>query len=241
MTVGRFDSSISLRGLFFGEHRKATVVLLLAPLLVTTWKYFGVKPFYLEQLAGLFAFGGDTGFTAEVYTFVSAFVLFALVPWGVIRFGFRERMRDYGWQLGDWRFGWKAVAVMAPVMVLSTIPSASMPDFIAEYPLDKGAGASGSAFLVHALMYLLFYVGWETLFRGFIQFGLRSLGDWNAILIQTAISCIAHIGKPAGEIYSSILGALIWGIVVFRSRSLLYVLIVHWLLGVSLDWLIAFK
>ena len=27
-------------------------------------------------------------------------------------------MRDYGWQLGDWQFGWKAVAVMAPVMVL---------------------------------------------------------------------------------------------------------------------------
>ncbi len=240
MIVGRFDSSISLQGLFSGEHRKATLVLLLAPLLITTWKHFGVKAFYLERLTGVFVLAGDTGFTAEVYTFVSAFVLFALVPWGVIRFGFRERMRDYGWQLGDWQFGWKAVAVMAPVMVLSTIPSASMPDFIAEYPLDKRAGSSGSAFLVHAMMYLLFYVGWETLFRGFMQFGLRSLGDWNAILIQTAISCIAHIGKPAGEIYSSILGALVWGIVVFRSRSLLYVLIVHWLLGVSLDWFIVF-
>jgi membrane protease YdiL (CAAX protease family) len=149
-------------------------------------------------------------------------------------------MRDYGWQMGDRSFGWKAVAVMAPIMILSTIPSASMPDFIAEYPLDKGAGASAGTFLLHAFMYLFFYIGWETLFRGFMQFGLRSLGDWNAILIQTALSCIAHIGKPAGEIYSSILGALVWGVVVFRSRSLLYVLIVHWLLGVSLDWFIVF-
>jgi membrane protease YdiL (CAAX protease family) len=89
-------------------------------------------------------------------------------------------------------------------------------------------------------MYLFFYIGWETLFRGFMQFGLRSLGDWNAILIQTALSCIAHLGKPAAEIYSSILGALVWGVVVFRSRSLLYVLIVHWLLGVSLDYFVAF-
>lgn len=240
MSVGRFDTSISLRGLFTGEHRKATIVLILAPLLIITWKYFGVKAFYLDHLAGLFLWGGDIGFTAEAYTFLSAFVLFALVPWGVIRFGFGERMRDYGWQVGDWRFGWKALIVMAPIMVLSTIPSASMPDFRAEYPLDTGAGSSGVMFARHALMYLFFYIGWETLFRGFMQYGLRSLGDWNAILIQTAVSAIAHIGKPSGEIYSSILGALVWGIVVFRSKSLLYVLIVHWLLGVSLDWFIVF-
>ncbi len=241
MTVGRFDTSTSLRGLFTGEHRKATLILLLSPVLITTWKYFGAGSFYREHLSSYIMWGGDPGFSAEAYTFLSAFVLFALVPWGVVRFVFGERMRDYGWRVGDWRFGWKAFAVMAPVMVLSTVPSASMPDFMAEYPLDKAAGASTFVFVRHTLMYLLFYVGWETLFRGFMQFGLRSLGDWNAILIQTAISCIAHIGKPAGEIYSSLLGALVWGIVVFRSRSLLYVLLVHWLLGVSLDWFIVFK
>lgn len=241
MTVGRFDSGLSLRGLFSGEHRKATLILLLAPLLITTWKYFGTTSFYLERLTGVVVFGGDTSFTAEVYAFVSTFMLFALVPWGVIRFGFRERMRDYGWQLGDWEFGWKAAALMAPIMVLFAIASASAPEFIAQYPFDKGAGSSGSAFLVHAIVYLLFYVGWETLFRGFMQFGLRSLGDWNAILIQTAMSCVAHVGKPAVEVYSSILGALVWGVVAFRSRSLLYVLIVHWLLGVSLDWFILFR
>lgn len=241
MSDRRFDASISLRGLFTGEHRKATVVLLLAPVLITTWKYFGVGAFYHEQLSSWFVWNGDAGYTAEAYTFLSAFVLFALVPGVVIRFLFKERMRDYGWQIGDWRFGWKAVAVMAPIMVLSTIPSASMPDFIAEYPIDKGAGTSGLIFARHAMMYLFFYIGWETLFRGFMQFGLRSLGDWNAILIQTALSCIAHIGKPSGEIYSSILGALVWGVVAFRSKSLLYVLVVHWLLGVSLDYFIAFQ
>lgn len=240
MSIGRFDTSISLRGLFSGEHRKATIVLILAPLLIITWKYYGSTSFYLEQFAGPFDFLSDGSFKAEVYTFLTAFVLFALVPWAVIRFVFHERMSDYGWQLGDRSFGWKAAAIMAPIMILSTIPSASMPEFVAEYPLDKSAGESAGAFLSHAVMYLFFYIGWETLFRGFMQFGLRSLGDWNAILIQTAISAIAHIGKPSGEIYSSILGALVWGIVVFRSKSLLYVLIVHWLLGVSLDWFIVF-
>ncbi|OGU70903.1 MAG: hypothetical protein A3H45_08820 [Ignavibacteria bacterium RIFCSPLOWO2_02_FULL_55_14] len=238
--TGRFDSSISFEGLFSGRYRKPTVILILAPLIITTWKYFGSKHFYFIQFADVFSINGNPALTAELYTFVSAFLLMGVVPYLVIRFVFGESLVDYGVQIGDWSFGWKAFAVMAPVMVLLTIPSASMPDFIAEYPVYKGAGSSAGAFLFHALSYLFFYLGWEMLFRGFMQFGLRGLGDWNAILIQTSLSCIAHIGKPTGEIYSSILGALVWGIVVFRSRSLLYVLAVHWLLGVALDWFIVF-
>ncbi len=238
--IGQFDTSISPKGLLSGDHRKPTIILILASLIITTWKYYGSQSFYLSDLQQYVVIAGDPGLTSEIYVFGAAFLLMGLLPVAVIRLVFRESLRDYGFQLGDWRFGWKAFAVMAPVMVLSTIPSASMPDFMQEYPIYKGAGESGAAFASHAVRYLFFYIGWETLFRGFMQFGLRSLGDWNAILIQTAISCIAHIGKPSGEIYSSIIGALVWGIVVFRSRSLLYVLLVHWLLGVSLDWFILY-
>lgn len=238
--IGQFDTSVSPRGLLSGDHRKPTIILILSALIITTWKYYGSQSFYLTELQDSFVLANDPGLTAEIFVFASAFLLMGIIPLAVIRFVFKESIRDYGFQLGDWRFGWKALAIMAPVMVLSTIPSASMPDFMKEYPIYKGAGDSGTEFMNHAFRYLFFYVGWEILFRGFMQFGLRSLGDWNAILIQTGMSCIAHIGKPSGEIYSSILGALIWGVVVFRSRSLLYVLIVHWLLGVSLDWFIAF-
>ncbi len=69
-----------------------------------------------------------------------------------------------------------------------------------------------------------------------MQFGLRRrLGDWNAILIQTLASCLLHIGKPDKEIFSSILGGIVWGMVVFRTRSLLPALLLHWLLSTSLD------
>lgn len=49
-----------------------------------------------------------------------------------------------------------------------------------------------------------------------------------------------HIGKPDGEIYSSILGALIWGVVAQRSSSILAPVLTHWVLGVSLDYFISF-
>jgi membrane protease YdiL (CAAX protease family) len=116
-----------------------------------------------------------------------------------------------------------------------------MPEFVAEYPFDKTAGASAIHFAIHAAAYLLFYAGWEFFFRGFMQFGLAErLGESNAIMVQTLASCLAHIGKPPGEIYGSILSGLIWGWIVSRSKSLWGVLAMHWVLGVALDFFICF-
>lgn len=237
----RLTSSLSLSALFSETKKKPTIILLATPLILTTWKYYGTKAFYLSDLASSFVLLGNPEQTAELYTFFSAFVLFGIVPWAIVRFVFKERMSSYGLQLGDWRFGLKAVLILAPIFILASYSSINDPAFLAEYPLYKGAGASPSIFLGHALAYLFFYIGWETYFRGFMQFGLRdAFGDWNSILVQTAISCIIHIGKPAGEIYSSIIGALVWGILVFRTRSILWGLLIHWLLGVSLDFFICY-
>lgn len=239
--AGRLNSSISLSGLFSGDNRKPTIILLVTPFILTTFKYYGTKSFYLSDLASSFVLFGDVQLTAELYTFVSAFVLLGILPLLIITFLFKEPIASYGLQLGDWRFGLKAFLVLAPIMVAATYSSSTTPEIIAEYPLFKGAGASPQAFVTHALSYLLFYVGWETYFRGFMQFGLRkALGDWNSILVQTVVSCLLHIGKPSGEIYGSIIGALVWGIVAFRAQSILLVILLHWLLGVSLDFFICF-
>ena len=239
--MNRFERSLSLSGLFAGDNLRPTLILLWAPFILTTEKYYGSKAFYLQHLSGLFAFGGNAALTAELYAYGSSFLLLGVPALLAMKFLFRQPLREYGIALGDWRFSLLALLVLVPVMAAVTYPSARDPQFLAEYPLYKGAGASAAAFAWHALAYLFFYVGWEVFFRGFIQFGLRDkLGDWYAILIQTALSCIVHIGKPAGEIYSSILGALVWGIVAFRSRSLLVPVATHWVLGVSLDWYISF-
>jgi len=231
-----FDTSISLSGLFSGDRKKPTLILLLTPILLTTFKYYGSKDWYYESLKDLIVIGGNPEWTAALYVFFSSLVLFGLVPLLIIRFVFREPLSSYGVQAGDRVFGWKAVAVLAPLFIFSAYPSSFMPDFLAEYPLFTGAGRSGGTFLIHAFSYLFFYLGWEMYFRGFMQFGLRShFGDWNSILIQVLASCLVHIGKPAAETYSSILGGLVWGILAFRTRSILYGLIIHWLLGVALD------
>ena len=57
--AGRFTDSISLSGLFSGESRKPTIILLLTPFLLTTWKYYGTKAFYLSDLASIFVLFAD--------------------------------------------------------------------------------------------------------------------------------------------------------------------------------------
>ena len=239
--TGRFSSSLSLSGLMTGENKKPTIILLLTPFILTTWKYYGTKAFYLSDLASSFVLLNDPQRTAELYTFFSAFLLFGLVPMAIIKFVFKEKISSYGLQLGNVRLGLKAFLVLSPVFVLASYSSINKPDFLAEYPLFKGASASPGMFLSHAFAYLFFYIGWETYFRGFMQFGLRkSLGDWQSILVQTLASCLLHIGKPSGEIYGSIIGALVWGIMAYRTRSLLFIILMHWLLGVSLDFFISY-
>jgi membrane protease YdiL (CAAX protease family) len=233
--MNRFDASLSLKGLASGESRKTTIILLWAPLAIVTWRYFGSPRFFLDHLAALRPWGRVTQ-AAELYTYGASFLLFGLASMLIIRLLLREPLARYGLALGDWRFGLKALLVLAPVMIALGAVASSNPAFLAQYPLDGGACASAPAFLVHAAGYLAYYVGFETFFRGLVQFGLRDgLGDWPAILVQTALSCLLHIDKPAPEIYAAIVAGLVFGIVAFRSRSLICVLVSHFLLGISLD------
>ncbi len=239
--MNRFENFFSLPELFSKENKKPVIILLLAPLVLATWKYYGSKSFYLAHLSGKLVIFNSAAMTAEWYNYLSAFFLLGVIAAIVIKFIFKESLADYGLQIGDWKFWIPAALVVGAVMVALSYPSAKDPQYIAEYPLYKGAGDSMQMFAIHAFAYLIFYFGWEIFFRGFMQFGLTDrFGAWGAILVQVALSCIVHIGKPDSEIYSSILGGLVWGIIVYRSKSLWPSIITHWILGVSLDYFICF-
>jgi membrane protease YdiL (CAAX protease family) len=220
----------STGGLIHSANRRATIILISAPVLGILFVYLGSKPFYFRHLASSFVLGGNAELTAGLFTFASAFILLGLIPALIVKFVFREPLSAYGVRSGDLSFGAKAFAVVAPVMVLLSFSASRMPEFLAQYPLNR---------VGHAIAYLFFYAGWEFGFRGFVQCGLRDeMGDWNAILVQTLASSILHIGKPLGETLGAVLGGLVWGVIAFRSRSLLVPLLTHWVLGLSLDFFI---
>ncbi|MCZ7555357.1 MAG: CPBP family intramembrane metalloprotease [Bacteroidia bacterium] len=177
--------------------------------------------------------------TARVWAYYGATVLlFGLLPALVIRVLWKDALADYGVCIGDWKFGLRAIAVLLPVIsLLFLLPAASMEDMRATYPVDRAAGDSLSRFLVHSAgRLLLFYAAWEFLFRGFLLFGLRRIsGDAVAICVQTIPSALWHINYPAGELYMSIAGGLLFGWLALRTRSVLWPLLLHAGIGVVTD------
>jgi membrane protease YdiL (CAAX protease family) len=204
--------------------------------IVCLWLSFGSPAFFTETFGARFAGDPYLDWYQYAYYHVCAFVLLAVVPLVVLRVGFGVRPRDVGVQLGDWRWGLRFVGVGVVVATPLVYLSAMDPAFQAEYPLTKLAGQSLGTWVLWELTYLVYYVGWEVYFRGALLFGLQErLGTGGALLFQTAISTLVHIGKPVGELIGAAPAGLIFGAAALRSRSILWPLLLHAYLGALMD------
>jgi membrane protease YdiL (CAAX protease family) len=223
---------LQLRTFCPSEKRDITVLLILAALIPALHRGFGSIEFARRTFPSVSAFG------SAAYMFIAAFVLMGIIPLVIIRCVFREDLRDYGMGVGDWRKGLPATAaLLILISVVLLLPSSQTGEIRSFYPFDKNAADSiVSFFRFEALRVLFFYTAWEFFFRGFLLFGLRrAFGDWEAILIQTIPSCLWHIGMPTGEILGSIAGGILFGVLALRTRSILWVFLLHSIIGVVLD------
>ena len=64
------------------------------------------------------------------------------------------------------------------------------------------------------------------------------LGGATANVLQTALSVTAHFGRAINETASALPAGLVFGWVDLKLDSIWYVAILHWLVGVSMDWFI---
>jgi membrane protease YdiL (CAAX protease family) len=216
--------------------RKPFLILLLAPVIFTIWKFQGSPQFFDANLAKFFSSTADLAFLRIAYYGLSSLFFLFLIPAFFIKLVFKEKLSNYGVRFADGKFGAIFILIAFPIVMFSMIPVSHDPQYQALNPMYPDAGKSIPVFILYALIYGLYYIGWEFFFRGFMLFGLREkFGDVFTVLIQVFPSCIAHIGRPEGEMISSILAGLIFGFLALRSRSLWYVLILHWFIGLGCD------
>ncbi len=214
-------------------YLKPTILLLAASVLPTLHFYVGSIDFAQR------VFSLDRS-SAVLYMFASAALLFALIPLLIVK-GFKESLAEHGICVGDWKSGLRFTLWAYPVILLLFLaPGAYTPELRNFYPFDPAARESLGAFLnLEFSRLLLFYSAWEILFRGVLLFGLRKyVGDWFAILIQVIPSCLWHLGMPSSEIFSSIAAGVGFGMLALRTRSMLWPLLVHFLIGTGTDALI---
>ena len=157
-------------------------------------------------------------------------VLYFLVPLVVITWVLRRPWRDYGLTLGRWRAGllltaltWLVAAVLIPLSL--------------RFDPSMRLYYSGRFLWTILASNLVDLVGWEFVFRGFLLFAYaRAFGPGPALLLQMVPFALLHIGKPALETYSTLLGGLWFGVVAWRSRSVLYPVLSHWFVSIFVVW-----
>ncbi len=177
---------------------------------------------------------------AALSYFASFFLLCFAAPLAWLLIKGEPAPASLGLALGNWRAGLILVLIGAPVAVLAHFTGRkSMGDF---YPFSKQAMASPVSFLGYETAYLLlYYVAWEFAFRGVILFSLASLlpqtiaGAFIAIMVQTALSTVFHIGHPDSEIGAALLAGVAFGIVVLSTGSILSTIAIHAMIGIFED------
>ena len=147
-------------------------------------------------------------------------ILYLVIPVLIILLIEKRPLKDYGFQLGDWKAGLVITAVsiliMAPILYFVTKADSSMIEYYDQRYSSKMIG----------LIFLEMF-SWEFLFRGWILFGYaRHYGD-DALWLQAVPFAIAHIGKPEVETLSTIFGGFMFGLIAWKTKSFLYPVLIH--------------
>lgn len=165
-----------------------------------------------------------------------ALLLFLAVPIGFLWLT-GDSLRRVGVGLGDAAFGMKLLLVALPLAGMALSVGSLFPEVQATYPwAGDWPGRSPLHLLAWTGLYALYYLAYEFFYRGFLLRGLEPYwGLPTAIWVQTLASTLLHLGKPAAETLGAIPMGLAFAAVTVRSRSLLWPVLLHLLIGALTD------
>jgi len=184
-------------------------------------------------------------YAAALTYFLSFFGLMFALPMALVliegpKFGMSPE--TLGLQVGDWKIGLTFLAIGTPILVASVFLGARDPALRRQYPFSKEALSGPLRFVLYEASYVAFYyLAWEFAFRGVVLFGLLAFLPVNipgvavAIMVQTFLSTIYHIGHPNSEVLGAFLLGLVSGAAAVATGSILYGLLFHAVVGVLND------
>jgi membrane protease YdiL (CAAX protease family) len=144
---------------------------------------------------------------------------------------------DLGFTAGKYGIGLVLVLLFLPIALLIGHIVSRTEEMIAWYPFSKQACERDATFVLYELGYLLlYYTAWEFLYRGLLFFPLLdALGYIPAMAVTTLLSTLHHIGHPKSEIWGAVLGGVIFSAIALVTRSILYPIVIHAMIGVVND------
>ena len=144
-----------------------------------------------------------------------------LVPLAVGWLLFRDKPRDYGFRIGNWKWALILTPACLAAMALILYEASKMPEFRSyyyKYAIDW------PELLLDTALYMF---SWEFAFRGYMLFGLEKSIGRSAIFVQAIPFVLLHLGKPFLETLACIPGGFAFGYIAYRTRSFLPCFIIH--------------
>ena len=159
-----------------------------------------------------------------------------ILPVLSIKFIFKQKLSEFGFTLGDKKFGFITAGIFFLVMLIVVWIVSGSEKFASTYPQGGiKVSESFSTFMLFEFSILIYMLGWEFFWRGYSLFGLKPKFGYYSVFIQMIPFFILHKGKPEIELFASIFAGLILGVQALRSRSFIYCWLLHWLVMFSID------
>jgi membrane protease YdiL (CAAX protease family) len=195
----------------------------------------------------------------EEYYFVNN-ALLLWVPLCFILICLRREVSEFGLTTGDLKKGGllalTGFLLFLPVLLIIAPTSDAQNYYIGNSLAQSGAvygvrlapggGYAGGTIdwgrlVFHETVFGFYMFCWEWFFRGFLLFGIRkALPDWVAVGVQAVLFFALHWGKPMPELYSSLAGGLLLGVVALRLRSFLPCFLIHWAIAMTFDFAVLY-
>ena len=190
--------------------------------ILTTWKEELLTTAVIAACLALFFLFPAQGAAQGV---TSSLIFLFLIPFLYLKLILKKNLKDYGWQLGNWKKGllFASISLVAALLIFYALyhytPLSKM------YRLPSFAAGNFWLFLLYEFILVSFFLAlYEFFFRGFVLFSFLPKTGWFSILIQFAIFLIflAIAGNLVWQNSFYIIIAAFAGLTTLKSRSLVY-------------------
>lgn len=212
-------------------------------------KYLGDARFFTDTVYSL-------GFVAfankfEYYTvFHKNAQLFKLLYWAgtiiffylvppvlIIKFLFKEQLKEYGLSLKGALSSYKVYLLMLCVMIPLVLFFSRTQSFQQRYPFYEPS-PSESFFpnlFVWELVYFIQFFALEFFFRGFMLHGTKKTFGFYSVFVMSIPYCMIHFGKPFPETIAAIIAGVVLGILSLKSNSIWLGVLIHYSVAITMD------
>jgi uncharacterized protein len=206
---------------------KVVFILISISVLQVISYYQASRRFFRFNLFDFFVNNEHVFFIEYAYWLFSEFFLLFIIPLFFIFFILKDKPKNYGVAFGDIKtgliFSFIFIIIMLPILWVVS----SYANFQDTYPQCQIVKDNWSLFIIYEFCFLLYMIGWEFIWRGYMLFGLKEKFGYYAVLLQMIPFVILHNGKPQLETYGAIIAGIALGVLALRTRSFIYGVIIH--------------